>query len=125
MDNKVLSHYEQQQVVCPPSLKFNLFTTGAFDNIDHNPSSTTAEDSFHGTGILLFQHKTGEHDGLDQSISTSMSESKKLSSLPDSYTNIRPVSKFNNSPEIANYSAINLDTDELNADEIQLDLENK
>ena len=54
-----------------------------------------------------------------------MSESKKLSSLPDSYTNIRPVSKFNNSLEIANYSAINLDTDELNADEIQLDLENK
>ena len=54
MDNKVLSHYEEQQVVCPPSLKFNLFTTGAFDNIDHNLSSTTVEDSFHGTGILLF-----------------------------------------------------------------------
>ena len=54
MDNKVLSHYEEQQVVCSPFLKFNLFTTGAFDNTDHNPSSTTVEDSFHGTGILLF-----------------------------------------------------------------------
>ena len=47
------------------------------------------------------------HDGLNQKISTSMSENKKLSSLPDSYTDIRPVSRFNNSLEIANYSAIN------------------
>ena len=65
------------------------------------------------------------HDGLDQKISTSMSENKKLSSLPDSHTDIRPVSRFSNSLEIANYSAINLDTDELNTDETQLDLENK
>ena len=42
----------------------------AFDNIDDNPSSTTAEDSFHGTSVSLFQHKTCEHDGLDQNIST-------------------------------------------------------
>ena len=54
-----------------------------------------------------------------------MSENKKLSSLPDSYADIRPVSRFNNSPEIGNYSTINLDTDNLNADETQLDLENK
>ena len=54
-----------------------------------------------------------------------MSENKKLSSLPDSYADIRPVSIFNNSPEIGNYSTINLDTDNLNADETQLDLENK
>ena len=125
MGNKVLSHYAKQQLVFPPSLKFNLFTTGAFDNIDHNPSSTIAEDSFHGTGISLFQHKARGHDGLDQNISTSMSENKKLSSLPDSYTDIRPVSRFNNSREIANYSTINLDTDDLNAYETQLDLENK
>ena len=54
-----------------------------------------------------------------------MSDNKTLSSLPDSYTGIRPVSTFNNSPEIANYSTINMDTDHLNADEIQLDLKNK
>ena len=125
MGKKVLSHYAKQRLVFPPSLKFNLFTTGAFDNIDHNPSSTIAEDSFHGTGISLFQHKACEHDGLDQNISTSMSENKKLSSLPDSYTYIRPVPRFNNSREIANYSTINLDTDDLNTDETQLDLENK
>ena len=68
--NKVLSHYAEQRLVCPPSLKFNLLTTGAFDHIDHNPRSTTAKDYFHVTRISLFQHKTREHDGLDQNIST-------------------------------------------------------
>ena len=28
------------------------------DNLDHNPSSTTASDSFHGTGISLFYSST-------------------------------------------------------------------
>ena len=54
-----------------------------------------------------------------------MSENKKLSSLPDSYTDIRPVSRFNINPELANYSTVNLDTDVLNANETQLGLENK
>ena len=61
MENKLLIDYAEQGLVCPPSLKFNLFTTVAFDNIDHNPSSTlstTVEDSFHGKVISLFQHKT-------------------------------------------------------------------
>ena len=57
-ENKVLSHYAEQRLVCPSSLKFNLCITGAFDNINHNSNSTTAEDSFHGSGISLFQHKT-------------------------------------------------------------------
>ena len=115
MGNKVLSHYAEQRLVCLPSLKFNLFTTG----------STTTEDSFHGTDRSLFQHKTREHDGLDQNISASMSENKKLSSLPDFYTDIRSVSRCNNSPEIANSSTINLATDDLNADKTKLDLNNK
>ena len=54
-----------------------------------------------------------------------MSGNTKLSILLDSYTDTRPVSRFNNSPEIANYSTINLDTDDLNADETQFDLQNK
>ncbi|KAI8486964.1 hypothetical protein Bbelb_352240 [Branchiostoma belcheri] len=36
-----------EQVVCPPILRRQLFMTAAVDNIDHNPSSTTAKDSFH------------------------------------------------------------------------------
>ena len=30
-----------------------LFTVGPLDNIDHNPSSTTAVGAFHGCGISL------------------------------------------------------------------------
>jgi hypothetical protein len=43
-------------VVCPAILHKGLFTTSAVDNIDLNPSATTATTSFHGTGISVFQH---------------------------------------------------------------------
>jgi hypothetical protein len=43
-------------VVCPAILQKGLFTTSAVDNIDHNPSATTATISCHGTGISVFQH---------------------------------------------------------------------
>ena len=39
-------------VVCSVSLRSGLFTVGALDNLDHNPSSTTAQGSFHGTGTV-------------------------------------------------------------------------
>ncbi|KAL9968945.1 hypothetical protein ACROYT_G021097 [Oculina patagonica] len=51
----VCDHFKSVGVVCPLSLHRGLFTVGAIDNIDHNPSSTTAQGSFHGTGIILFQ----------------------------------------------------------------------
>jgi len=35
----------------------------ALDNLDHNPSATTALSSFHGTGISLFQLLTKENHG--------------------------------------------------------------
>ena len=36
------------------------------DNIDHDPSSTSAQDSFHGTGISLFQHPNSEVSGTQR-----------------------------------------------------------
>ena len=33
---------EDQKLFCPPILQKGLFTVGALDNIDHNPSATTA-----------------------------------------------------------------------------------
>ena len=56
MGNKVCRQYKTEQVVCPPQLRSEVCTTVALDNIDHNPSSTTAKDSFHGTAIYLIQH---------------------------------------------------------------------
>ncbi len=58
ISSSVCNFYELQDVVCPPQLHRGLFTTAAVDNIDHNPSSNTSTDSFHGTAISLFQHPT-------------------------------------------------------------------
>ena len=49
-------------MVCPPRLKGSIFATAAVDNTDHNPSSTSSHDSFHGTGISLFQHPTEKNN---------------------------------------------------------------
>ena len=55
--NAVLDHHKSTGVVCPPNLKTGICPTGTIDNIDHNPSSVFAIDSFHGTAISLTQHK--------------------------------------------------------------------
>ena len=43
--------YKEDGCVSPASLTKGIFTVNAFDNIDHNPSSTTSVPSFHGTAI--------------------------------------------------------------------------
>ena len=45
-----------EEAVHPKSLKDDLFTSAAIDNIDSNPSSTTPNSVFHGTSISFFQH---------------------------------------------------------------------
>ena len=49
LGNNICRYFQLEGAVCPPKLKGGLFTTGAVDNIDHNPSSTSAQDSFHDT----------------------------------------------------------------------------
>ena len=56
--------FDKDGDVCPLLLRHNVFTTYAVDNIDHNPSSRTAVDSWHGTAISATQHPTGASDGL-------------------------------------------------------------
>ena len=67
IENKVAyamcKQYKTEGVLCPPNLQKSLFTTSAYDNIDHNPSSTTAKESFHGTGISVFQHPDSNNSG--------------------------------------------------------------
>ena len=62
--SSVRTRFEQGGVVCPSQLWEDLFTVGAFDNIDHNLSSTTAQGSFHGTGISIFQSPTTSNSGV-------------------------------------------------------------
>ena len=46
-------------VVVPACLRKGLFTVGALDNLDHNPSSTTAMNAFHGT-VRIRKDNPGE-----------------------------------------------------------------
>ena len=65
--NTITSCFEMSLGVgpCPPGLHVGVFTTTAVDNIDHNPSSTTASDSFHVTAISLTQHRSSVSDGIE------------------------------------------------------------
>ena len=78
-------------LVCPHQLRHGLFTVGVLDNLDHNPSSTTSRESFHGTGISLFQFPTLCNEGLPQPTVNTASAAKKLPKLLDSCTIVPAV----------------------------------
>ena len=69
----------------------NQFATAAVDNLDHNPTSTTARDAFHGTGTSLFQNRHIESDGIENLKLEKMPSNKPIPTLPDLYTNLTPV----------------------------------
>lgn len=107
LGNAACRCFHEENVVCPLNLRLGLFTTAAIDNIDHNPSSTTARDSFHGTGISMFQHATSDMPGtlrrrLD--ISQARTASNTLAELPESYTQVMPVVLQDNVPVSESYS---------------------
>ncbi|KAJ8364285.1 hypothetical protein SKAU_G00131160 [Synaphobranchus kaupii] len=84
--------YVKDGVVCPPILRRRLFTTCAMDNIDHNPSATTATTSFHGTSISIFQHPTPDNKGEEREpLKLAERKVKRVPELPDSFSNIRPA----------------------------------
>lgn len=93
-----------EKAVCPPELKGGLFTTAAAYNIDHNPSSTSAHDSFHGTGISLFQHPDNDFSGASRAVEHThrdAADTKKMSaSLPQTYTNVPPVALLRQDPQM-------------------------
>jgi len=94
--NRISNLYNSQGLatVCPPQLRRGLFTRAAVDNIDHNPNSTSAHDSFHGTGISLFQHPDSGCSGTTHSyyipISDAIAKGKSLC-LPEAFINISPA----------------------------------
>ena len=65
MEKRVCARFEPEGVFRPPRLLRGDFKTVAVDNIDHNPSSVTAQGAFHGTGISLFQHPTSDAPGQE------------------------------------------------------------
>ena len=93
--NRILHQYERDGVFIPWNLKKNIFTIIAEDNIDHNAISTTATKHYHGTSFSVFQFPSVAFPGDMTSYpnelptTTKSSNSKKLDSLPSSYTEIR------------------------------------
>ena len=63
LGSEVCRHYKDESAVCRSNFRLQLFTTAAVDTTGHNPTSTTAHDSYHGTGISLFQHPSAENPG--------------------------------------------------------------
>ena len=102
LGNKICHHYHALNVVCPPELKCGLFTTAAVDNIDHNPSSTSAHDAFHGTAQSLFQHPNKDNTGVPQRVVTLSETTTKgpIACLPNTYTSIPPVSLIKQDPPV-------------------------
>lgn len=93
--------YEKENAVCPPNLVKNVFTTAAGDNIDHNPTSATANSSFHGTGISLFQHPSSDNCLVKTVLKyPSKASSKKVPELPEFFTSIQPMQKLRNNLNI-------------------------
>ena len=56
--NSVITDWERKGVVVPSLASRGIFTTGGVDNIDYNPSSTTAlpQSVLHVTSISVLQH---------------------------------------------------------------------
>lgn len=92
--NSVCIRFEQDGVVWPPKLRKHLFITGALDNMDDNPSATTAKDSFHDTVISLVQHPSDRVCGIDRGVNVidrNVVQQRRVRVLPASYTNVQPV----------------------------------
>ena len=92
LGDATVNKYVEEGVVCPPVLRKGLFTTAVMDNIDHNPTATTATTSFHGTSISVFQHPSKKNGGQKrQQLLFGPASVKSVPELPDTFTNIPPA----------------------------------
>ena len=83
--HNISKQFQTEGVVCPPSLRHGLYTVGALDNIDHNPSSTAAEGSLHGTAISVMQHRKDDNEGEERPIVFKQGPFVEPVSLQDSF----------------------------------------
>lgn len=103
LGNKICSYYKREKAVCPPELKGGLFTTAAVDNIDHNPSSTSSHDAFHGTALSLFQHPDKDSSGVVRAVDFTYDDTATkgmIAQLPETYTSVPPVTLVRQDPPL-------------------------
>ena len=84
--------FREENILCPLSLPKELYNGAAIDNIDHNPSSTTATGSLHGTAISIMQHVTMENPGETREIKFHKGPFKNEPFIPDDFAVVPAVS---------------------------------
>ena len=93
MTEQACDKYREEGLACTPSLKRQMFTTAAIDNVDHNSTSNTSKSHFHGTSISPFQHpdvyNTSKH--MNFHLSRQHKDKQGQFELPLYYTDISPV----------------------------------
>ena len=94
VSKQLCKKYQDEGLVCPPSIRERLFTTSAIHNIDYNPSSSTAKASFHGTSISVFQHPEENLQAEQIAELPKLQEKEVKLELPENYTAL-PVTKSN------------------------------
>ena len=86
--NQLYKFYDVQRSLCPSILQENIFTVSAIDKLDHNPSSSTEKDSFHGTGISTFQFQINQDNLFKFELSKTSHNNDTPPSLPSCFTNM-------------------------------------
>ena len=101
LGESMVNQYVADGVVYPPILRKGLFTTSAIDNIDHNPTATMANTSFHGTSISMFQHPSPINEGeIRRPLQLSDNRAKKIPEIPECFINIRPAFFNKKNPDL-------------------------
>ena len=91
LGNSICAQFEEDGIVFPASLRFNIFSTFAVDNIDHNPSSRTATDSWHETTISTTQYIDIAHNGIQRlPLNLKKSTGKSIHQPPRAHTTVHP-----------------------------------
>lgn len=90
LGNWVCDQFEKDRTVCPRLLRKHVFTTFAVDNIDHNPSSRNAKDSWHGTAISATQHLHAANEGEIRECVPCKKDGSTMKELPATYTTVKP-----------------------------------
>ena len=89
--NSIICFYEKSGVVVPMQALRGVFTTNAYDNIDHNTRATTCRTTFHGSCCFVLQFPTPDNQGTigpECILNPEVMGKKGIDILPQSYTNM-------------------------------------
>ena len=93
-----IKNYELTGVFTPSPLRKDIFTVVAKDNIDFNPTLSTAAKHFHGTSMTVMQLPSIDNVGNESIMPESThllakqqdKTSKKVLKISENYTTVRP-----------------------------------